>query len=76
MDKHFTYVCPHCKEEQTGVSESQKGVLFYEYDFVNESKEEKDAGGDEHIEFYCVLCGEVLPEELDREILKIINSKI
>jgi len=69
----FSFICPHCKKESNIVGEAQDETVFYEYDFKTESWEERDKSGGDHVVFYCPLCNEDLPIEMENKLWEKIQ---
>lgn len=63
-----SFICPHCKEKQEIVGESQTVSAIYELDLEsNNWKRQEDEGGD-HESWFCRGCGKDLPNKLIKEL--------
>ena len=55
------YICPHCKEEQTQVTEDRLQRVFYTVDLEDNDCRLIDYGDIEKVSYYCPECDTKLP---------------
>lgn len=61
-----TFICPHCKEEQTSITQWQSVWTAFDYDFKTDQYEKVDEGNvDDNGYFACPNCGETIEEDSD-----------